>query len=830
MLSGVESEAVETRRGVERPKPPLNVLMIGTGELRYFGEEAASKRAVRERHIEYGRHVGSLHILIKTPRRAGLKTTALSGNVTAYPTCSSGSLLGLRDLFVMGKRLIREHKIDLITAADPFGPGLVGYWLKRATGVPLNLQIHSDYIDNDGWMSEHPRNRLLNLVAKRLILGADTLRVGTTRERRKLCFHYGIDAQRIHVVPIYRELERFSQASGTAIRERYRAEGFDQILLCVWRLVPEKELGLLLSAMQRVAATHPKAVLLMVGDGLLRSSLEALADKLGIRRQVRFLGQVPYEQVPSYFQACDLLALSSRREGTCLVLVEAAAAAKPVVATDIPGTDDVMIKGVTGFVVPKKRPDLLAEKMGWLLDRPAEAKRMGEAGRRHVFDYFPKERMIGRLLAMWQATAQASQRRGGRDFSGGEENPLAARVLYVEVGPGMGGSGRYLFTLLKHLDRSRYHSEVVCSKLGRWISRLTELDIPVCVVPEPQVNRWPWVRRMRRHLARSRAGQWLAKTVVWALRWLVWVLPATLRLYRIIRRQRIQIVHSNNQILAHLPTFLAARWAGVALVCHIHNYRRLTWIERRVAGWPDCFLLVSHAVEKLIGDQLPRGRTRVIRSGIDLAEFSAPSPAGAIPPGSRNGDPVRFGIIGRIVRLKGHQVFIHAVARTRLRGIPVEGVIVGEVPQDDDGYWDEVLALIQNLNAQEYICLRGWQQMPAECLNGLDVVVHASIEPEPAGLVLLEAMAAGKPVIGTNWGGTPEIVEHGRTGWLVEPNDPGQMSDAMTILALDPQLRLSLGINGRKKAESEFTVERMIREIEDVYRGLLKSRYGGAGR
>ena len=99
--------------------------------------------------------------------------------------------------------------------------------------------------------------------------------------------------------------------------------------------------------------------------------------------------------------------------------------------------------------------------------------------------------------------------------------------------------------------------------------------------------------------------------------------------------------------------------------------------------------------------------------------------------------------------------------------------------------------------------------------------MHASVEPEPFGLVLVEAMAAGKPVVATAQGGPLEIVEEGITGFLVPPGDAEALAGALGKLLADEGLGRRMGEAGRQRAWERFSVERMVRELEEVYEGLF---------
>jgi glycosyltransferase involved in cell wall biosynthesis len=118
--------------------------------------------------------------------------------------------------------------------------------------------------------------------------------------------------------------------------------------------------------------------------------------------------------------------------------------------------------------------------------------------------------------------------------------------------------------------------------------------------------------------------------------------------------------------------------------------------------------------------------------------------------------------------------------------------------------------------------ITGFVDDPAAAMRALDVVVHASTQPEPFGLVIAEAMACGRPVIATAAGGAAEIVDDGVDALTVPPSDPQALADAIRRLALDPELRSRMGAAGRAKAERRFDRARLAAEAIPIYRAVVE--------
>jgi glycosyltransferase involved in cell wall biosynthesis len=159
-----------------------------------------------------------------------------------------------------------------------------------------------------------------------------------------------------------------------------------------------------------VAAARPDAVLLLVGDGPLRPEIEALVAALSLQHQVHLPGWI--EDLAPLYATIDICALSSLNEGTPVALIEAMAAAKPVVATRVGGVADVVEHELSGLLVQPGSPDALADAMIRLAADPGERSRMGEAGRRAVLGRFSPERLVDDIDALY--TKALAQKRSPR--------------------------------------------------------------------------------------------------------------------------------------------------------------------------------------------------------------------------------------------------------------------------------------------------------------------------------------------------------------------------------------------------------------------------------
>jgi glycosyltransferase involved in cell wall biosynthesis len=306
-------------------------------------------------------------------------------------------------------------------------------------------------------------------------------------------------------------------------------------------------------------------------------------------------------------------------------------------------------------------------------------------------------------------------------------------------------------------------------------------------------------------------------------------LRAVWQLYRLFRRRRPEIVHARTS-KARAVAVIAARLARVpAVVQTIHGWSfgnqidRKKWlyviVEKVIARMFDCNIVVSEGDlrEGLETGILRQKTTQLIRSGVNLAKISNVDRqrverlrADVAPAGQRV-----ITLIGRLSSPKTPDVFVDAAAIVLKRHPDTRFLVVG------DGAKREALAAqIERLGIGTDVLMLGLRTDVAEIVAASDILVHSSLR-EGLPKTVLEAMAAGKPVIGTNVGGVPAVVDDGVTGLLVEPSDSGQMATAMLRLLEDPALGARLAANASERVQ-EFSLAKSIDDTNALYERLRR--------
>ncbi len=219
----------------------------------------------------------------------------------------------------------------------------------------------------------------------------------STAVRESLLF-CGVPEERIVLIPNGVDVERFSEAVEPLVR-RELGIGKERIVLGnVARLSEEKDQATLLRAVHTLHRSGREVLLLIVGDGPVRQQLKETASQLGLRNHVHFLGA--RSDIPAVLASIDIFVLSSLTEGMSNAVLEAMAAARPVVATRVGGNPELIADGETGYLVPARDSSALAWAIGRLADNPGLRKRMGLAGRRRVASSHSADVMVRRYEAL----------------------------------------------------------------------------------------------------------------------------------------------------------------------------------------------------------------------------------------------------------------------------------------------------------------------------------------------------------------------------------------------------------------------------------------------
>lgn len=369
-------------------------------------------------------------------------------------------------------------------------------------------------------------------------------------------------------------------------------------------------------------------------------------------------------------------------------------------------------------------------------------------------------------------------------------------VLFLDFTTFIGGTEISTMLLLKYMDLKKFNPFFVLQGEGTYYDRIVKMDVPVTIIPLNQLKFASLIKYIQ---------------TVW-------------NLTRFIKKNRIDLVVCTMEACNQygLP---AARLNRIPIVCHVRNLipdLRSFW--RTFLHFPDILIANSRATAQSY-NQFTRKRQKVevVYNGIDLTEY--------IPSCTGEGIRKRYGIdnnifviglIGRINRIKRQDIFIKSIAEVVKIHPNICAFIVGDTKIDrSEPYLKELHKMIDDFKLKDKVIFTGFMNDMKEVYASIDLLVLSS-DAEPFGRVLIEAMAMEKPVVATKAGGVVEIVEDGVTGLLVPPGDVNYMAKAIVKMLESKEDRMRMGRAGRKRAESMFSIEKNVEEIQKIYLKVLK--------
>jgi len=393
---------------------------------------------------------------------------------------------------------------------------------------------------------------------------------------------------------------------------------------------------------------------------------------------------------------------------------------------------------------------------------------------------------------------------------------MAARtVIHIITRLDHGGSAQNTMSTVLGHDRTEYEPVVIAGDPGSWDAqggmaateeqcrRLDDARIAYVLVPSLVRPVSPWKDGC-----------------------------ALVALVRILRAKRPAIVHTHTSKAGVLGR-IAAWLAGVPVVVHTpHGHvfyghfgavksRIFVQVERMLCRMTTALVALTSAerddhLERRVGSA---GRFAVIPSGIDVERFRGARLEGRRIPPEFNCPPdaTVIGSIGWLTDIKGHRVLVEALHCLKDEFPQAHVVIVGS-----GGQREALQAQAESVGLHDRVHLVGHRKDIERCLAGMDCFVFPSLN-EGMGRALIEAMAAGLPVVASRVGGIPAIVRHEENGLLVPAGDSRALSEALRRLITDPQGAARLGRHASRSIGKEFGVQAMVDAVESVYEGALNA-------
>ncbi len=375
----------------------MNVLALSFDHSLLCSEVAPNES--QRRQLDYAdelrrRAPGShLWIIVRAAPGMSQRSVSISDDVEVIPTPSSSAGFILT-AWRSGRQLCQQHGIDLITSQSPFSDGLVAWLLRSRCNARWLAQLHTSTLDNPHWLSESRANRFRSGLGKFLLRRADAVRAVSASAAAWLHQEVGLPREKVFVLPVGTPLVAQTPVA-------VEAPNVANQVLFVGRLTVEKGTSILLHAFARVHDQFPDAELVLVGDGPEKQNLRELALSLGIHKQVRFVGWVPYDELAPFYAKARLVVVPSLRESYGRVIVEAMSFGRPVLASNTEGAGELIEDQHTGFIVPTGDVAAMADRIEYLLANPSVAAEVGVRAQQFIRRIHDPRALCKGQVDMW---------------------------------------------------------------------------------------------------------------------------------------------------------------------------------------------------------------------------------------------------------------------------------------------------------------------------------------------------------------------------------------------------------------------------------------------
>lgn len=381
-------------------------------------------------------------------------------------------------------------------------------------------------------------------------------------------------------------------------------------------------------------------------------------------------------------------------------------------------------------------------------------------------------------------------------------------ILFLEIACDgtIGGSHTCLYNLVGHLDRQRYECHIVFHENNSYVRKFREIGVHVHLIKrDPITHGNVLIRKMRN--------------------WYRLVYRHRKELSNIINVNNIDLVVLNNTIISSNDIVSVSIKNRIPLIAYERGHLEYTGQDIRNTGKISASIPVSKAIEKNMKNQNYHAVTHVIYDGLPVQEMLNQTVKCKDADIKREidipEDSIVIGIIGNIREWKGQEYFVKAFMSLGERYENIYGLVIGGHAADDEEYLASLKRIAEGSDIGKRLRFLGFRNDVPELLKTMDVFIHASITPEPFGMVLLEAMLARVPVIATNFGGPVEILENGRCGILVPPRDVDAIVAGVEKYLNDPSFREEMINRAYKRIETDFDLRKTVNQVEALFQEVV---------
>jgi sugar transferase (PEP-CTERM/EpsH1 system associated) len=546
-----------------------------------------------------------------------------------------------------------------------------------------------------------------------------------------------------------------------------KSDNHDNFILVIGHPYYIKGIDILIRAFNQISADYPGIRLKVIGHCEDLSPYHKLVAE---HSTVEFQKGVPFDQIISELEKCMFFVLPSRTEGLPRVVVEAMASGKAVIGSRVGGIPEVVEENKTGLLFESENYQELAKKMRLFLDDEEFMHRMGKAGHERARIHFSPERYVHRYHEFLENDTMNS------------ENIRIMQVIYCFE---IGGSESVARDIALNMRKNCVHGVGALEYDGPLRLVFEANNIPTFLI-----NKIPGDR-----------------------------LIPMIRIWRAMKRFRPDVVHTHHlyELFYALP---GALLTGAKIIHTEHEYyslmsSRARFLLRQLSRFCRAVTGVNKETAAFLRNNIgiPAKKVHTVVNGMDLDRYRT-NKVSRTEIGLTDDDLVA-GIVARLHPVKDHLSLLMAFRLVVDHQPKAKLMIIGNGPER--GHLEQKS---HQLGLDRNVHFLGTRFDVPDLLNCMDVFVLSSRE-EGLPLCILEAMAAGRPVVATEVGGIPSVVKSGETGFLVPPGDTQAMARVLLKMFNDPVSGTMMGINGRRLIEQQFDLKKSINKYFQLYQDAM---------
>lgn len=362
-------------------------------------------------------------------------------------------------------------------------------------------------------------------------------------------------------------------------------------------------------------------------------------------------------------------------------------------------------------------------------------------------------------------------------------------VLFVHSSSELYGSDRSMLNIVKNIDKNAFRVFIILPCQGPLVDAMKQIPDVTVEIFEVAV--------LRRKNLSLKGGIEYFKQYTASMRYLK----------QYIQANKIDIVDTNTAVI--FPGAIAAKRTGIKSVWHIREIINSN-LENKVVSF-----IMQHNADLIVANSKATGKALKVSPDKIRVVYNAVEEKSNIIP--KKHEKLTIGMAGRINRWKGQKLLVDAAELVHEKFPSAVFSIAGEAYKGEEYLKVDLQKYIIDKNLQDTVFLLGQVNDMSSFYSSLDVFVLPSTQPEPFGLVVIEAMEYGVPVVATRHGGPVEIISDGEDGYLVDFKSCTEMAERIVTLLSDENLRKTIGINGQQKKRNQFSVQTMVKHVEDIF-------------